>query len=200
MQITDILAQMGGLQSVANDLGVSESEVATGAEALLPAILGGFKQQAQSQPGGLDGLGGLLGQLGGSGLLEQVLSPQRTDPTQGNDVLGQIFGSPDVSRTVAQNAASQTGLDPSLLKKMLPLLAMMVTGYMARQHGSAAPAAPTGSPMDSDLGGLLGGLFGGRQAAPGGGGGGGGLAAMLDLNGDGNSLDDILRLAGKALR
>ena len=73
MQITDILAQMGGLQSVANDLGVSEGEVATGAEALLPAILGGFKQQAQSQPGGLDGLGGLLGQLGGSGLLDQVL-------------------------------------------------------------------------------------------------------------------------------
>ncbi|ARN18616.1 DUF937 domain-containing protein [Piscinibacter gummiphilus] len=197
MQITDILAQMGGLQSVANDLGASESEVATGAEALLPAILGGFKQQAQAQPGGLDGLGGLLGQLGGSGLLDQVLSPQRTDPTQGNDVLGQIFGSPDVSRTVAQNAASQTGLDPSLLKKMLPLLAMMVTGYMARQQGGAAPAT-AGSPMDSDLGGLLGGLFGGRQAAPGA--GGGGLAAMLDLNGDGNSLDDILRLAGKAMR
>ena len=200
MQITDILAQLGGLQSVANELGVSEGEVATGAEALLPAILGGFKQQAQSQPGGLDGLGGLLGQLGGSGLLDQVLSPQRTDPTQGNDVLGQIFGSPDVSRTVAQNASSQTGLDPSLLKKMLPLLAMMVTGYMARQQGgaaAAAPAAASGSPMDSDLGGLLGGLFGGRQAAPG---GGGGLASMLDLNGDGNSLDDILRLAGKAMR
>ena len=198
MQITDILAQMGGLQSVANELGVSEGEVATGAEALLPAILGGFKQQAQSQPGGLDGLGGLLGQLGGSGLLDQVLSPQRTDPTQGNDVLGQIFGSPDVSRTVAQNASSQTGLDPSLLKKMLPLLAMMVTGYMARQQGGAAAApAASGSPLDSDLGGLLGGLFGGRQAAPG---GAGGLASMLDLNGDGNSLDDILRLAGKALR
>jgi hypothetical protein len=200
MQITDILAQMGGLQSVANDLGVSENEVAKGAEALLPAILGGFKQQAQSAPGGLDGLGGLLGQLGGSGLLDQVLSPQRTDPSQGNDVLGQIFGSPDVSRTVAQNASAQTGLDPSLLKKMLPLLAMMVTGYMARQQGGATPPAAAGSPLDSDLGGLLGGLFGGRQATPGGGGGGGGLASMLDLNGDGNSLDDILRLAGKAMR
>jgi len=27
-----------------------------------------------------------------------------------------------------------------------------------------------------------------------------GLASMLDLNGDGNPLDDILKLAGKALR
>jgi len=36
-----------------------------------------------------------------------------------NDVLGQIFGSKDVSRTVAQSAAEETGLEPSLLKKML---------------------------------------------------------------------------------
>jgi hypothetical protein len=50
MQITDILAQMGGLQSMARELGVSESQAASGAEALIPAILGGFKKQAQAQP------------------------------------------------------------------------------------------------------------------------------------------------------
>jgi hypothetical protein len=33
-----------------------------------------------------------------------------------------------------------------------------------------------------------------------GGGGLGGLASMLDMNNDGNPLDDILRIAGKALR
>lgn len=32
------------------------------------------------------------------------------------------------------------------------------------------------------------------------GGAGAGLGSMLDLNGDGNPLDDILRMAGKALR
>ena len=125
MQIQDILAQMGGLQSVARELGVSESDVASGAGALLPAILGGFKKQAQAQPSGLDGLGGLLGQLGGGGLLDQVLGPQPTDVSQGNNVLGQIFGSRDVSRSVAQNAAAETGLDAGLLKKMLPMLARM---------------------------------------------------------------------------
>ena len=65
MQITDILAQMGGLQSMARELGVSETQAASGAEALIPAILGGFKKQTQAQPTGLEGLGGLLGQLGG---------------------------------------------------------------------------------------------------------------------------------------
>jgi len=100
MQLTDVLAQMGGLQSMARELGVSESEAAVGAEALLPAILGGFKKQAQAQPAGLEGLGGLLGQLGGGGLLDNVLSPQPTDVSLGDDVLGSIFGSRDVSRTV----------------------------------------------------------------------------------------------------
>lgn len=201
MQITDILAQTGGLQSMARELGVSETEAASGASALAPAILGGFKKQAQSQPAGLEGLGGLLGQLGGGGLLDDVLSPQPTDVSRGNDVLGQIFGSKDVSRTVAENAASQSGLDSSVLKKMLPMLAMLVAGYMAKQRGSG-PAAQA-SPSADGLGDVLGSVFGGQAAgagsattrAP-----AGGLASMLDLNGDGNPLDDILRMAGKAMR
>lgn len=207
MQLTDILAQMGGLQAVARDLGVSQGEVATGADALLPAILGGFKKQAQASPAagleGLGGLGGLLGQLGGGNLLDQVLSPQPTDTGPGNDVLGQIFGSKDVSRSVAQNASAQTGLDAGLLKKMLPMLAMLVAGYMAKQ-GNAAQAQDSGSGLGGGLGGLLGGLLGGGTGAAAGGGsvagGLGGLGAMLDMNGDGNALDDILRMAGKATR
>jgi hypothetical protein len=199
MQLNDILAQMGGLQSMARELGVSESQAASGAAALVPAILGGFKKQAQSQPSGLEGLGGLLGQLGGAGLLDNVLAPQPTDVSRGNGVLGQIFGSKDVSRAVAHNAASQTGLDSTLLKKMLPMLAMLVAGYMAKQGGRGEPAAQPSSTADG-LGGLLGSLLGGQTAgaaaqpaAP-------GFASMLDLNGDGNPLDDILRMAGKALR
>ena len=46
MQITDILGQIGGIQSVARELGVSEDQAASGAAALLPALLGGFKKQA----------------------------------------------------------------------------------------------------------------------------------------------------------
>ena len=69
MNMTDILSQIGGLQSIAKELGISESDAAAGASALLPAILGGFKKTAQAQPTGLDGLGGILASLGGSGLL-----------------------------------------------------------------------------------------------------------------------------------
>jgi hypothetical protein len=220
VQLTDLLGQVGGLQSMARELGVSESQAASGAAALLPAILGGFKKQAQAQPGGLGGLGSLLNGLGGGGLLDDVLSPQPTNVGRGNDVLGQIFGSRDVSRAVAQNAAGQTGLDPALLRKMLPILAMLAAGYMARQHGAGAAGGASGAAVGSGaalpggLGGLLGGAGGGGAGGlagalggmlGGGGSGapqapGGSLASMLDLDGDGNPLDDILGMAGKLVR
>ena len=197
MQITDILAQMGGLQSIAKELGVNESQAASGAEALIPAILGGFKKQAQSQPTGLEGLGSLLGKLGGGDLLDNVLAPQPTDVSRGNDVLGEIFGSKDVSRAVAQDAASKSGLDPSLLKKMLPMLAMLVSGYMAKMHAGGA-AQP--SQASSGLSGLLSSFLGGKGegSAPQGA-TAQHLASMLDLDGDGNPLDDILNTVRKVI-
>ncbi len=199
MQITDILRQTGGLQSLARELGISESQAANGAAALAPAVLGGFKKQAQARPGGLEGLGGLLTQLGGGGLLDDVVAPKATDVSRGNDVLGQIFGSKDVSRAVAQNAASRSGLDTSVLKKMLPMVAMLVAGYMAKQRTAGAAAEPSSS--GGGLGGMLGGLLGGGAGDTGGARSGvGGLASMLDMDGDGNPLDDILRMAGKGAR
>ncbi len=202
MNLTDILAQAGGIESMAKDLGIPPAMAKQGAEALLPAILGGFKKQAQS--GGIEGLGGLLGQLGGGGLLDAVLGSQPTPVSQGNDVLGQIFGTKDVSRTVAGQAAAQTGLDAELLKKMLPILAMMAAGYMAKQGGQSQGGGLggmlSGAGGSGGLGGMLGNILGGAVgggAAPSAAGGLGGLAGMLDLNGDGNPLDDILGMAGK---
>jgi hypothetical protein len=192
MQITDILRQTGGLQSIARELGISESQATSGAAALAPAILGGFKKQAQTRPEGLEGLGGMLGQLGGGDLLDDVLGSKPTDVGRGDQVLGQIFGSKDVSRAVAQNASSQTGLDPGILKKMLPMVAMLIAGYMARQRTAGAAAQPSSG--GGGLGGLLGGLLGGQ------GGGIGGLASMLDMDRDGNPLDDIMRMVGKGGR
>ena len=190
MQITDILAQSGGLEAMARELGISEADAARGASALAPAILGGFKKQAQAQPAGIESLGGLIGQLGGGSLLDDVLSPAPTNVSRGNDVLGQIFGSRDVSRTVAQNASAQSGLDPALLKKMLPILAMLITGYLSSQRGTNTAASGA-----SGLGGVLGGLLGGGSGSASS--GLGGLASMLDMNKDGNPLDDLLKMAGR---
>lgn len=173
MDLTELLSRTGGLQSIARELGLDESQAARGAEALLPAILGGLQKQTQAQPTAGGGLGELLGRLGGGSLLDDVVSSQPTDPSRGNDILGRIFGSKDVSRSVAQNASSQSGVDPSLLRRMLPMLAMLVAGYLSKQGTAGAAAAP------QDGGGILGGL--------------GALASVFGAGGNGNPLDEILR-------
>src|SRR5262245_9950440 len=187
MKITDLLANTGGLRSMALELGIDEKQAESGAGALIPAILGGFKKQLQSQPTGVAGLGGLLTKLGGGGLLDSVLSPEPTDVNQGNNVLGHIFGSKDVSRAVAQTAASQSGLEPSMLKKMLPVVAMLVAGYMAKHAAGSAgqEASSGGGASGGGLGGLLTSLLGGKpsgegSAAPGS--SAAGVASMLNLD------------------
>ena len=212
MDIASILKQSGAIGSIAQQLGVNEGIAQAGAEALLPAILGGFKKTTQAQPSGLEGLGGLLGQLGGGGLFDSVVAPEPTPVEKGNDILGQIFGSKDVSRTVAGHASAQTGIDPSLLKKMLPILAMLVAGYLAKQSGGQESGGlggliggmlgggQSGGGLGGMLGNVLGGALGGGQQAAPASGDLGGLASMLDMDGDGNPLDDIIGMAGKFAR
>jgi len=212
MNLQDMIAQAGGLESIAAQVGISPAQAQAGIGALLPAVLGGFQKSAQGE-GGVSGLASLVQGLGGGGLLDNVVGQEETDVSAGDSVLGQIFGSKDVSRQVAAHAAGQTGLDSSILKKLLPLVAMLAAGYMAKQAGNSQASGGSGGGLGDllggmlggqggglgGLGGLLGGMLGGGQAAgqaaPG---GLGGLGAMLDRNGDGNPLDDILGMAGKA--
>ena len=184
MQLSDILNQTGGLQSIARELGISEHEAATAASAMAPAVLGGFQKQADAHPQGMAGLGGLLNQLGGGSLLDAVVAPAPTNTAPGNEVLGRIFGSKDVSRTVAQNAAAQTGLDSSTLQKMLPMLTMVLAGYMAKQHSATTATSSGSSGLGRLLGGLLGGASGQPSATPPGG--------LLNAGAQRNPLDEIL--------
>jgi hypothetical protein len=204
MNMFDILKQAGGIGAMAQELGVDEATAQSGAAALLPAILGGFKQQAQTQPSGLGGLLGMIGGMGGGGLLASVLGAGPSNIDAGNSILGQIFGSKDVSRTVAADAATKSGVSSDLLKKMLPLIAMAVAGYMASNAGGSQsqeqPAQPSeqgglGGLLNGALGGALGGLLGGGPTKS-----SGGLAGMLDMDRDGNPLDDIIKMAGGLAR
>ncbi len=202
MDMMDMLRASGGLDAIAGQLGISPEMAQVGAGALLPAIVGGFQKQSDVAGGGEGGLGsliGMLGGLGGAGLADNVLGPQETDVTKGNDILGQIFGSKDVSRTVAGHAAGQTGLNPELLKKMLPILAMLVGGYLSSRGGAQGEGqGGAGGILGSILGSMLGGS---QQAAPASGGGLlGGLGSLIDMNNDGNPLDDIIGMAGKLAR
>ena len=209
--LISILQQTGGIGAIASQLGISPQVAEAGAAALLPAVVGGFSKQADASGGGEGGLGsliGMLGGLGGASLATNVLGPEPTEVDKGNDVLGQIFGSKDVSRTVATHASNQTGIDPALLKKMLPILAMLVAGYMSKQASGATGDQSGGGGLGGMLGSVLGSVLGGGgQSAPASGGMGGLLVGVLGsllgggtTKGGGNALDEIIGMAGKLTR
>lgn len=191
MDIMNALQGEGGIAAIARELGIDEGTAQSGVTALLPAVMGGMQNQADAHPQGLGGLASILGGLGGGGLLSQVTGPEPTDPSAGNGVLGQIFGSKDTSRAVASDAAGRTGLSPDLLKKMLPLVAMLAAGYFARQSGGNAATG------DGGLGGVLGSVLGGGTSGGGAGGLGGMLGGLLGGGGGGNALNDILGRLGR---
>lgn len=200
MDMMDMLRASGGLDAIAGQLGIPPEMAQAGAGALLPAIVGGFQKQSDGSGGGAGGLGSLIGMLGGLGggaLADNVLGPEPTEVGKGNDILGQIFGSKDVSRTVADHASGQTGIDPAILKKMLPILAMLVGGYLSSRAGGGSQDQGQGQGGGGILGSILGSVLGGGQQAAPAGGSLGGLGSLIDLNHDGNPLDDIIGMAGK---
>ena len=171
MNLGQMLNDTGAIDSIARELGVDSQTARMGASVLLPAIVAGMGRDTVGAGGsraadpGLGGLGGILGGLAGmagggsgGGLLDLVLGQQPTPVQQGNDILGQIFGNKDVSRTVADEAAGASGLDSTMLKKMLPLLAMAVVGYLANRGQQTQPGGATGGGAGGALGGLLGAL------------------------------------------
>lgn len=168
MSLAQILQQTGVIESMARELNIDEATARTGAGALLPAIVAGMGRASTSGSGSdpLGGLGPLAGAIlgggSGGGLLDAVLGPKPTPVEQGNDILGNIFGTKDVSRSVAGEVAAVTGLDENLLKRMLPILAMAVMGYLARQGQQGGGAASgTGDNGGGALGGILGAIVGG---------------------------------------
>lgn len=178
MDLNEILRSQGGIGAIASQLGISEAQAQQGAAALLPSILSGFGQRAGgSESGGLGGLGAVLESLGGSDLSRNVVGPEPTRVDKGNDILGEIFGSKDVSRQVAGEASQSTGLDPTLLKKMLPIVAMLVAGYLSSQSNKSGEAGGLGGVLGQligsmgrgggglggELGGVLGSILGGRR-------------------------------------
>ncbi len=162
MSLTQMLQQSGAIESMAGELGIDQRTAQTAAGALLPAIVAGMGRSSAGS-GGLGGLGSLIGGMAGGGaaggLLDAVLGKSPTPPSQGNDILGNIFGNKDVSRGVASEVAASTGIDESILKKMLPILAMAAAGYMAKKASGG-----TGATAGGGLGGILGSIVSGMSA------------------------------------
>lgn len=167
------------VRHLAQNFGLNADQVTSAISALLPALGQGLARNA-STPGGLQDLLSALS----SGRHERYLREpevlnQPETVEDGNGILGHILGSKEVSRQVAGQASTATGLGQDLLKKMLPVVAALAMGALSRQSASAG--SRNAAAEDSDgLTGLL--------------------SQFLDGNRDGSIIDDVLGLASRFLR
>jgi hypothetical protein len=181
----DILETIVGTQNgaavnqLAAQFGLQPDQAKSAMAALTPALAAGLKRN-MSNESGLSSLIAALGQGRHESYLQDPATlTQPSTTTDGNAILGHILGSKDASRQVATQASQQTGIDPAILKKMLPLVAALLMGGLSRQTkntGGAAAGGGLGSVLGSlldrdrdgsmvdDVAGMLGGMLGGRRS------------------------------------
>ncbi len=175
-----ILSASGGkgIVEIAKTLDLDAGQATDILKHLAPALGRGISRNT-AEPSGLDALLGALTKGNHERYIDNpdaVTRPEAID--DGNGILGHIFGSKDVSRNVAKHASKQTGISDSIIKKMLPMVASLAMGALAKQKQAQPNFADRNK--SSDAGGLL--------------------NAFLDADKDGSIMDDLLGMAGKFLR
>ena len=135
MQVMDIIegAQSGeAMANLARQFGVPEGDVRAVAQAVLPQLSRGIERNTLSRAG----LADLVRALG-DGHHEAMLESSRSwqDPRtldDGQAILVNILGSERQVAALSTHAAQAAGLSESVVKMLLPILAQMLMGAIAR--------------------------------------------------------------------
>jgi hypothetical protein len=159
-----------GMSTLSREFELTPEQTQAAITALLPAISIGLKHSTAT----VDGLSRLLGMMGQQQDLHEMYEDPETafgseGVTAGNDALSVIFGSPEVSRAVIDQAQKFSGVSSDILKKLLPVIVgTVLSGLMRSGSGpkSAGPKQP--APSGGSLGDILGQIFGrGSAESPG---------------------------------
>ncbi|MGD9604141.1 MAG: DUF937 domain-containing protein [Gammaproteobacteria bacterium] len=172
-----LLNAQGGqlVGQLGRNFGLDERQVNAALQQLVPLLSGGVRRNV-GQAGGMEALLGALQRGNHARYVEDASMLGQPDTVvDGNAILGHLLGSKDVSRQVAGHAATATGIDGTVLKRLLPVVATMVMGAMSRQVGGGVPNASLGAgnaPAGASIGGML--------------------TSLLDADRDGSAIDDVL--------
>jgi hypothetical protein len=157
--------------NIANQFGIGPDQAQRAVEALIPAFSAGLQQQTQT----MEGWQNILASLGqaqnsaeffdsdGDGIPDHL-------EQEGQNALGTMFGTPETTQAIAQQAAQFAGLPASMIQQMLPIIASMVMGglfkgAMNNGLGGILGQMMQGGIQQGGLGNILGGMFG-QQMAP----------------------------------
>lgn len=132
--------------NMAQQFGLSPQDTQRAVEALLPAFAMGLQRSA-TNPDAFAGVMSLIGAGRPASFFDHAnlaFSPQAH--SQGNDLLGRLFGTQDASRRIADQAAAWSGVGPAAVQQMMPVVAAMLMGGMAKAAvmppASSQPASP----------------------------------------------------------
>ncbi len=200
MSLMKLLSQAQGgqgLAQLAQQFNMDPAQAEGLAKMLAPAIGSAAKERATR--GGAEGL---LGSLMGEGNAQLFDDPAQAASTQGRAqgqaFLEQLMGGQAETEALASEAANRAGVDAGTVAQFLPALAGMLQGGMQKNMPDIAlqsmmgQVAGGGAAKTGGLGGLLKGLLGGGRAKQADASPLSGLMNMLDADGDGSPLDDIL--------
>jgi len=195
MSLINLISQAAGgqgLAQLASQFGIDESKASELTSMLAPALGSAAKKQAEG--GGLaDLLGSLKGEAQG-GMFDDVTQAAAPEGlAQGKAFVEQLMGGAQGADGLASEAAKLTGVDASTVAQFLPAMAAMLQGGMQKQLPDNALEGMLGGGSGGGIGGMISGLMSGGGAS----GGLGMLTKMLDADGDGSPLNDIL---GKFLK
>lgn len=176
----------GALAQVSQRLGADQGQTQQAVAAALPMLLGALARNAAKPEGAAALHQALTRDHDGSALNDLAASVNRSDLTDGNAILGHVFGKR--RGTVETGVSRLSGLDGARTGQLMAMLAPLVMGALGR----------TQREKGLDASGLASALAGERQGVEKATGGLGGLTALLDADGDGQIADDLLE-KGKGL-
>lgn len=180
MNLLEIMqAAQGGnaYNNLANQFGIAPEQAQEAVKAVLPAFSMGLQQQAET----MEGWQNILASLGqaqqsaeffdsdGDGIPDHLES-------QGQNALGAMLGTPELTQHIASQSAQFAGLPANLMQQMLPVIASMVMGGLFKGAANSGLGGLLGQMMQ---GGAQGGAMGGGAMGGGGMGGMGGLGSIL---------------------
>ena len=125
---------------MARQFGLAQEQAVKAVAALMPAFSEGFKRNA-ANPYDLAAFMKALTTGEHAKYFEDMskaFTPQGL--AEGNGILGHLFGSKEVSRAIAAQAAQMTGIGQEIYKQMLPVMASTLMGGIFKQ--SLAPFFP----------------------------------------------------------
>ena len=135
-------AQNGdAMATMSKQFGLAQEQMTDAMAALMPAFSTGLKRTA-TNPYDFSALMAAISSGGYTKYFEDMtkaFSPQGV--ADGNAILGQIFGSKDVSRAVAAQAAQMSGIGQDIYKQMMPIVANTMVGGFFKQIAEQFQAA-----------------------------------------------------------